>query len=383
MPSREEVAYFGAGPAPLPTAVLERGSQAFLNFENTGLSLAEISHRSPTAEKIITETKQALVSLLEIPDNYDVLIMHGGGSGEFSAVVFNLVAVWVEQRRRRAMEELHGDEYAVLERIRREVRQDLKLDYLVTGSWSLKASQEAALLLGPLGKDLVNVAVDSRKSNEGKFGSIPDQSSWNLTKSTRTGEGSAFVYYVDNETVDGVEFPCYPKRLDKGDDLIPMVVADMSSNFLSRKVDISKHAVIFVSVLPARSLLYIFDTGDREERKRTLVSQTSPLSSSIRGFWTSFPHRRSFTLLAFGRRLLSLAGLLLRKTTHCLIQCRFSASGSPAKSCEICSKPTEPVSSKVRKSSPTPKLEFCMKFSMPMKIGKYIMLSLKSLLEVG
>ena len=96
MSSRKEVAYFGAGPAPLPTKAFGRGSQAFLNFENTGLSLAEISHRSPTASKILADTKQILTSLLDIPDNYEILMMHGGGSGEFSAVVFNLPAVWVE-----------------------------------------------------------------------------------------------------------------------------------------------------------------------------------------------------------------------------------------------------------------------------------------------
>ena len=77
MPSREEVAYFGAGPAPLPTPVLEEGAKAFLNFENTGLSLAEISHRSPTANQILADTKARLIALLEIPDDYEVLFMHG------------------------------------------------------------------------------------------------------------------------------------------------------------------------------------------------------------------------------------------------------------------------------------------------------------------
>lgn len=104
MPSREDVAYFGAGwvilaftvfyatplmvkyssPAPLPTPVLEKGAQAFLNFENSGLSLAEISHRSKTAEKILSDTKAALAELLDVPKTYDILFMHGGGSGEFS-----------------------------------------------------------------------------------------------------------------------------------------------------------------------------------------------------------------------------------------------------------------------------------------------------------
>ena len=251
MPNREEIAYFGAGPAPLPTPVLEAGSRAFLNYENTGLSLAEVSHRSPLATKILTDTKSALSQILEIPDTYEILFLHGGGTGQFSAVVFNLVAVWVERRRQRALKELDGDEEKVLERVRREVREELKLDYLVTGSWSLKASQEAANLLEPLGKGFVNVAVDARQASGGKFTTIPDENTWKLTPTKKDGgNGSAFVYFCDNETVDGVEFPSFPKSLEsRGQDGEEerLVVADMSSNFLSRHVDVPKYAVIFVS----------------------------------------------------------------------------------------------------------------------------------------
>lgn len=72
------------GPAPLTTSILEKGATAFLNFENSGLSLVEISHRSKTAESILSDARNALVELLDIPDDYEVLFMHGGGSGEFS-----------------------------------------------------------------------------------------------------------------------------------------------------------------------------------------------------------------------------------------------------------------------------------------------------------
>ena len=256
MPTREEITYFGAGPAPLPTSVLEAGSKAFLNYENTGLSLAEISHRSPIANKILADTKQSLATLLSIPDDYEIIFMHGGGTGEFSAVVFNMIAVWVEQRRRQAEGDLDGDAEKILERVRREVREDLRLDYLVTGSWSLKASQEAANLLEPLGRDFVNVAVDARKSKNGNFGTIPAEDTWNLTPTRKEGgKGSAFVYYCDNETVDGVEFPAYPSILDSpssssapGENSTNerLIVADMSSNFVSRHVDVRKYAVIFV-----------------------------------------------------------------------------------------------------------------------------------------
>ncbi len=244
MPTREEVAYFGAGPAPLPTPVLEAGSKAFLNYEDTGLGLAEISHRSPTATKILADTTASLVDLLDIPEDlYSVLFMHGGGSGGFSSTVHNLVAVWVEQRRREAEKEL-GDAEKVLERVRKQVQEELRLDYLVTGSWSLKASQEAARLLEPLGSDSVNVALDARKANDGKFGKIPAEETWELTPTRKQGgKGSAFVYYCDNETVDGVEFPEVPAVLQDEERL---VVADMSSNFISRRVDVRKFAVIFV-----------------------------------------------------------------------------------------------------------------------------------------
>ena len=245
MPQRAEVCYFGAGPAPLPTLVLEAGAQAFVNFEQSGLSLAEISHRSTTAAtRILKETKDALIALLDIPDTHEVLFMHGGGSGEFSAVVLNLVAVWVEKRRRLAQKELGDNQDAILERVRKDVREDLRLDYLVTGSWSLKASQEAVHLLEPLGKDFVHIVTDGRRLG-GKFASIPPEDTWDLTPPRNCG--SAFVYYVDNETIEGIEFPGFPESLGRLDsehgENERVVVADMSSNFLSRKVDVSKFGV--------------------------------------------------------------------------------------------------------------------------------------------
>lgn len=257
MPSRQEVSYFGAGPAPLPTSVVEAGAKAFVNFNDCGLGLGEISHRSSAANKILDDAKANLTTLLDIPDNYEILFMQAGGSGEFSAVVQNLVPVWIERRRRRAeadvlktnpgAEKSQVDEL-VFQRLQKEVDEELKLDYLVTGSWSLKASQEAARLLG---SKYVNVALDARKANGGKFGTIPAEETWSLTPTKKEGgKGSAFVYFCDNETVDGVEFQQFPKSLEaQGQDEEDerLVVADMSSNFISRKVDVSKYAVIFVS----------------------------------------------------------------------------------------------------------------------------------------
>lgn len=242
MPSREEVAYFGAGPAPLPTPVIQKSAEAFVNFNNVGLGLAEISHRSPTANKVIADAKAALTKLYDVPEDYEIMFMQSGGTGEFSATVQNLVGVWVEKRRKKAIEELgEGKDAEVLERVRKEVESELKCDYLVTGSWSLKASQEASRLIG---SRYVNVAIDSRKfSKTGKFTVIPEEKEWKLSPPS----GSAFTYFCDNETVDGVEFPTFPKSL-KGEDRI--VVADMSSNFVSRTINVRDYSVIFVSSLP-------------------------------------------------------------------------------------------------------------------------------------
>jgi phosphoserine aminotransferase len=238
MVNRSDVNYFGAGPAPLPTPVLEKAAEALLNYNDKGIGLCEISHRSPEANAILADTKQALTQLLDIPDDYEILFLQSGGTGEFSATVYHLVSVWVEKKRAKIAEEVGDDKEEVLKRLRKVVDEELKLDYLVTGSWSLKASQEAARLVGA---KHINVALDARKANDGKFGKIPSEDQWNLTP--RSAGGPALVYFCDNETVDGIEFPSFPKSLE-GEDA-PLVCADMSSNFISRKVDVSKYAIIF------------------------------------------------------------------------------------------------------------------------------------------
>jgi phosphoserine aminotransferase len=227
MPARGDVHYFGAGPAPLPTSVLEEASKVLLNYNNSGIGITEISHRSPEANAILAHTQSGLRQLLDIPesegpDGYQILFLQGGGSGEFSAVVYHMISIWVAKK----AAELGNDETAI-----REAVQKMKLDYLVTGSWSLKASQEAARLAGP---EHVNIVADSRKHNNGKFGMIPSPDTYTPTASA---EDTALTYYCDNETVDGVEFQTTPTG--------PNLVADMSSNFLSRAVDVRAHAAIF------------------------------------------------------------------------------------------------------------------------------------------
>ncbi|KAK4453607.1 hypothetical protein QBC34DRAFT_394506 [Podospora aff. communis PSN243] len=239
MPSRSEITYFGAGPALLPTDVLETAAQALLDYNGTGLGIAEHSHRSELATNIINEAKADLATYLDIPSaDYEVLFMQAGGTGEFAASVYNLVGAWVARQHAALLQANPGaDEATIVANLRQKVESDLKLDYIVTGSWSLKAYQEAVRLVGP---ECVNLVVDARKANDGKFGKIPDQSTWNLSKD------AALVYFCDNETVDGVEFPEFPAVLaPKADGTGPIVVADMSSNILSRRISVTNYSLLF------------------------------------------------------------------------------------------------------------------------------------------
>ncbi|RFU72547.1 phosphoserine aminotransferase [Trichoderma arundinaceum] len=242
MPAREDIVYWGAGPALLPSQVLETAATSLVNHANSGLGLAEISHRSETASNIINEAKADLATYLDVPDDYEVLLMQGGGTGEFSATAYNLVGTWVTNKRREIFGQGSDDKEALskpaeLEKLKTAVDNDLKLDYIITGGWSQKAAAEAARLFG---EDKVNIVADSREGNDGKFGTIPDESTWKLSKS------AALIYYCDNETVDGVEFPSFPQSLAPGPDGTgPIVVADMSSNILSRKVEVKNYSIIF------------------------------------------------------------------------------------------------------------------------------------------
>lgn len=261
---------------------METAAKAFLNYNGTGLSLAEVSHRSSDATKILADLTAGVTGLLEVPDDYQVLFCHGGGTGGFASSIYNLIAFWVEKRRQRALRELgEGKDAEVIERVRKEVQTELRLDYLVTGSWSLKASQEAANLLEPVSKTIVNVATDARKSHGGKFGTIPPESEWKLSPKG----SSAMVYYCDNETVDGVEFPSFPKILEPtGSDDDPLVVADMSSNYVSRAVDVRKYAVLFGG---AQKNIGMTDLTIVIARKDIISQQAPPAFLHAVGIWSS------------------------------------------------------------------------------------------------
>lgn len=183
----------------------------------------ELSHRSKTFGTILAKTKQDLTKLMNIPSNYSILFMQGGATTEFASVFYNLVAKKQQELKEAGKE---GEEIVV--------------DYLVTGAWSSKAAQEAERLIPTvIGNPVrVNRALDVKKLNNGKFGAIPPASEWQLTDPTK--HNVAYVYYCDNETVHGVEFQSIP-QISKD---VPLVT-DVSSNFLSRPIDVSQFGIVY------------------------------------------------------------------------------------------------------------------------------------------
>ncbi len=185
---------FSAGPAALPTEVLEQAQAEMLDWNGSGMSVMEMSHRGKDYMSIAAKAEADLRQLMAIPDNYKVLFMQGGASSQFAMVPINL---------------LNGKKTA---------------DYLLTGQWSKKAVAEAKRFCD------VNLVADTTDS---KFTTVPDESSLNFNPD------AAYVHYTPNETIVGVEFPYIP---DTGD--VPLV-ADMSSSILSRQIDVAKFGVIY------------------------------------------------------------------------------------------------------------------------------------------
>lgn len=184
---------FSAGPSTLPVEVLLEAQADLLNWKGTGMSVMEMSHRGKAFQSIIDAAEADLRELMGIPNNYKVLFLQGGASLQFSMVPMNLL----------------GPGQAA--------------DFVVTGSWSKKAYQ-AAKLVGA-----TNVVWDGKESN---YSTLPD-----LTKLNYTKDG-AFISFTSNETIHGVEF-------QSDVDLPGTVVCDMSSDILSRPVDVSKYGLIY------------------------------------------------------------------------------------------------------------------------------------------
>lgn len=189
----DRVFNFSAGPSVLPVEVLQEAQKDLLNWKGAGMSVMEMSHRGKAFQSIMDEADADLRTLLGIPENYKVMFLQGGASLQFTMVPMNL---------------LGAGETA---------------DYVVTGSWGKKAVQ-AAKLIGN-----ANVVFDSKDTN---YNRVPDLAGLPYTS------GAAYVHLTSNETIQGVEFQGDP-------DLKGLVVCDMSSDILSRPVDISKYGLIY------------------------------------------------------------------------------------------------------------------------------------------
>ncbi|MDA0147433.1 3-phosphoserine/phosphohydroxythreonine transaminase [Vibrio sp. LaRot3] len=189
-----DVFNFSAGPAALPKAVMEQAQSEFINWNNLGTSVMEISHRSKEFIQVAEQAEQDLRDLLNIPDNYKVLFCQGGARAQFAAVPLNLL----------------GDKK--------------KATYVDAGYWAESAIDEA--------QKYCEVDVfDAKTTIDGKV-AVKPTSEW------KAAADSAYVHFCPNETIDGVEISELPET-----DL--PIVADMSSNILSRQIDVSKYGVIY------------------------------------------------------------------------------------------------------------------------------------------
>ena len=187
---------FSAGPAVLPEEVLKEAAAEMLDYQGSGQSVMEMSHRSKVYDNIIKEAEKDFRELLNVPDNYKVLFLQGGASQFFAEVPMNMM-------------------------------KNKKAGYIITGQWAKKAYQEAKIY---------GEAVELASSADKTFSYIPDCSDLPIT------DDMDYVYICENNTIYGTKFKTLPNT--KGKDL----VADVSSCFLSEPMDVSKYAVIYGGV---------------------------------------------------------------------------------------------------------------------------------------
>ncbi|MEK8126929.1 3-phosphoserine/phosphohydroxythreonine transaminase [Paenibacillus filicis] len=185
---------FNAGPAALPLEVLQKAQEQLVEYQGIGMSIMEISHRSSQYEQLNEETQSLLKELYAIPDGYKVMFLQGGGSTQFAMVPMNLLSA------------------------------GKKAYFVQTGAWSNKAIKEAKLF--------GETAIAASSEGE-KYSRIPDLSQLQL------GDDAAYLHITTNETIEGTEFTELP---DTGN--VPLV-GDMSSDILSRPLDVSKFGLIY------------------------------------------------------------------------------------------------------------------------------------------
>ncbi|EMA6344935.1 3-phosphoserine/phosphohydroxythreonine transaminase [Bacillus cytotoxicus] len=185
---------FSAGPSVLPLPVLEKVQAELLNYNGTGMSIMEISHRSSYFQEILEETSSLLRELMHIPDSYDVLFLQGGASLQFSMVPLNVM------------------------------NEHKKAGYVLTGTWAKKALQEAKK---------VGEAVVVASSEEDKFTTIP------YISAAMIPSNLDYIHITTNNTIEGTKYVEIPQVAT-----IPLV-ADMSSNILSEEYDVNQFGVIY------------------------------------------------------------------------------------------------------------------------------------------
>lgn len=188
---------FSAGPATLPEPVLRRAAGEMLDWHGCGMSVMEMSHRGPEFIDIHSRAEAALRELLDVPQTYRVLFMQGGAIGQNAFVPMNLL------------------------------RGRKRIDFVDTGSWSQKSIKEARKYAE------VSIVASGRDEEAGAYTHVPAQSQWRLD------DDAAYVHICANETIDGVEYHWLPETGN-----VPLV-ADMSSSFMSRPIDIRRHGLIY------------------------------------------------------------------------------------------------------------------------------------------
>ncbi|MFJ7646419.1 3-phosphoserine/phosphohydroxythreonine transaminase [Lysinibacillus sp. NPDC097279] len=185
---------FNAGPSALPLEVLENAQQQLVNFRNSGMSIMEMSHRSAIFDEVHNEAIALLKKLYAIPENYEVLFLQGGASLQFTMVPMNFL------------------------------QADKKASYVLSGSWAEKAFKEAKLFGTP---------VEAASTKENKYRNIPALSE------IQFNEDDAYLHITSNNTIYGTQWKEFPETGN-----VPLV-ADMSSDILSKPIDISKFGIIY------------------------------------------------------------------------------------------------------------------------------------------
>ncbi len=189
----ERIYNFSPGPATLPYSVLQEAARDIVNFHDKGIGLIELSHRSKEFMAVAEETESLIRELLQVPDNYKVLFLQGGASSQFFMIPMNLLG------------------------------SSKKATYLNTGTWSKKAIKEAKLFGD------IEVAYSSEETT---FDRVPTDSEYEVAP------GSEYLYFVSNNTIYGTQFKAMPEK-------DALLVSDMSSDILSRPIDVSRFGIIF------------------------------------------------------------------------------------------------------------------------------------------